>query len=268
MREWWDYKIANVTSVQLQNHVPSAFNLNVTFRTLVPRYRGTTWNLALSLSSPSLQITQPVRRGTMKSRFLNPGPYASPLERLALFPDRARWYDSRGGSRGAHRTMSITVRDFSSRSYCSSLLPLRGLFCLRTRTAVRRSRIERRVRNREEKESTRPDTFRNTCDASWPLPRREPQKYFDWITSWEFRYPFAALPVTWTHNLAVPKNLRSSSSSSSVPPKLSNHLSFLFSHDLRNHKIIVLQTRHLYLRYLMIDSGKFLILHADFTLKP
>lgn len=46
-----------------------------------------------------------------KSRFLNPGPCASfvSVRSLAFFPDRARWYDSRGGSRGAHRTMSITV---------------------------------------------------------------------------------------------------------------------------------------------------------------
>lgn len=115
---------------QLRNHVPSAFNLNVMFcvLVLVPRYRGTTWNFTLSPSSLSPQITQPIRRGTKKSRFLNPGPYASPLDRSRSFPIER--IDTIHVADHARATMSITVRDFSSRSYCSSLLPLRDFFAL------------------------------------------------------------------------------------------------------------------------------------------
>lgn len=61
---------------------------------------------------------------------------------LALFLDRARWYDSRGGSRSAHRTMSITVRDFEPFLLFKSPSVTR-LFYLGTRTDVRRSGIER-----------------------------------------------------------------------------------------------------------------------------
>jgi len=60
--------------------------------------------------------------------------------------------------------MSITVRDFSNRSYCSDLLPLRDFSALEQGRTFADRELERRVQNREEKESIR--TFRNTCDAS------------------------------------------------------------------------------------------------------
>jgi len=84
-----DYKIANVTSAQLRNHVSSAFNLkksrfvrtrarsSVSRNYLKPR-------VVIVIASP--QIAQSVRRGTKKSRFLNPGPYTIPLDRSRSFP--------------------------------------------------------------------------------------------------------------------------------------------------------------------------------------
>lgn len=87
---------------------------------------------------------------------------------LALFPDRARWYDSRGGSRGAHRTMSITVRDFSSGSYCSSLLPLRDFSALEQGRSLIEDRTARAKARRKRKHT--PDV----PEHLWPLPCREP----------------------------------------------------------------------------------------------
>lgn len=172
--------------------ISSAFNLNVTFRVLalVPRYRGTTWNFALSPSSPSSRITQPVCCGTKKSRFLNPGPYNSPLDRSRSFPiehvdtihvaDHAARNEQRASSWETFRAV-LTVR--VSFRYVTFLPWNKD-----GRSPDDRG-IEWRVRNREKKESIR-RTFRNTCDAS-PLSCHEPQKYFDWIKSQEFHYSFA-----------------------------------------------------------------------------
>lgn len=208
--------------------------------------------LRVVITSP--QITQPVRRGTMKSRFLNPGPYTSPLDRSfpiervdTIHAARTEQWTSPWETFRAVLTVQVSFR------YATSLY-------LGTRTDVRRSGIERRVRNREEKESIR--TFRNTCDASTVALSRA-SEIFGITPGIPLRY---SLPVMQTHDLAVPKYLCSSSSSFAVPPKFSNHLSFLFSHALRNYKLSV--RRDFYLGYSMIGLGKFLMPRADFTLEP
>lgn len=127
-----DYKIMTVTFAKLWNHISSVFNLNVTFRVsaLVPR--GIAELLETSrchchrvASNHTTRPSWDEEKSLSKSWTVHHS-----VRSLAFFPDRARWYDSRGGSRGAHRTMSITVRDFSSRSYCSGLLPLRDFSAL------------------------------------------------------------------------------------------------------------------------------------------
>lgn len=136
------------------------------------------------ITSP--QITQPVRRGTMKSRFLNPGPYVSPLDRSRSFPiervDTIHVADNaaRSLSNNEHHRERLFVPFllFESPSVTRTILPWNkdGRSPIGDRTARAKSR---RKRKHTAGRSGTLDVTRR------PLPRRG--KYFDWITSSEFR---------------------------------------------------------------------------------